>query len=271
MDRSLGVLSYLLLATIVLTLIDSGLGLFDPSDVIRVVSGGSTAISGELDSTADDLRAIGRLPPGTDLSQYVTVRSDSPDLHVTLSRIRGRLWNGILSADNGAASGVYRLGVHQRYAGVATGYRPLEVRIFADRAALRRDLPTFSQRLFGIRPYWLSLACLPLAVGLLALSYRRARRRDRLFQEKGFGVIHTLSRRSWGYEITFGLGRRQGVEDGEPLALLDADGRLLTEFVPRVVRGDFCKARIKPTVPVTTDCLVVRRPPEAAQPPPSQA
>jgi hypothetical protein len=265
MDRSLGVLSYLLLAVLALTLADAGFGLLEPANVIRVVSGGSTAVSGELDSPAEDIRSVGRPPPGTDLSGYVTIRSDSPDMHLVLSRIRGRLWNGRLTVDGGARSGIFSLSVHQRFVPPAANYRPFEVRVFPDREALQEDLPTFSERLLGVKPYWLTLVCLPAVAGLLFLSYRRARQRDRLYQERGFGVIHTLSRKAWGYEITFGLGRRQGVEEGEPLVLLDAEGRVLTEFVPRLVKADFGKARIKPTVPVTTDCLVMRRKPGADQ------
>lgn len=103
------------------------------------------------------------------------------------------------------------------------------IRIYADAPALQKNAPSFIRRAFGLSPWRLALFLLPWTAVAIGLTFLLSGKRDKLLLEEGKAEIYRVRRIETGQEITFGLGKAQGVRKGEILRLLDDRGRPLGE------------------------------------------
>ena len=90
------------------------------------------------------------------------------------------------------------------------------------------------------------------AIGFFALVFFLSQRIERLLAQEGKAEIYRVRQTELGIEISFGLGRDQGLEEGTRLNLFDEKGQSLgTVEVRTVTAGDAMalvaeKQRVRP-------------------------
>jgi len=256
MSRLFNWAAFLLFGIFALSILDATLGFVEPKTRFRIVQGTSSPISGDLDSDAGALELLADLKEGDDLSHFLGVETNGP-LVVHFAALRGRTWRGELEAPADMPSGEYALAVFQK------GYPPppeaprMQVRVFESQAALRRDVPGFLESRFGIKAWVVTLCAIPLGLMLLYLSYREADQGEERLRRHGVGAIYKLAKRKEGWEVVCGLGRRDGVEPGDTLTVIDDAFHCVAAFVPEQVEADHCVALLPLDIPIKARHRVV--------------
>jgi len=206
--------------------------LFEPQHTFRVVAGSETLASGTLDITldADGVKAHSEVAHAGDsklLNEYLRYTSTSPDVQVEFVEMRGTLWRGILRAPRTEPAGRVELVVYPRTQPPTQMTPRYTLRVFDSAEALQADLPSVAMRYLGIAPWWVVLACLPLAAFFGMLVFRATGEEEDALIARGIGPIYKLAKRKEGWDILFGLGGNQGLTTGEELVLLTPDGRVV--------------------------------------------
>lgn len=228
--------------------------------LIRVLAGGEAPVSGDLELPLDEVSIeehskVSR--GGRPLDLYLGFESSSKSVDVRFSELRGRFWRGSVGVAESAGPGekTFRIFIQGQ---PRPEHEPTyTVRVFRDAAAMRADMDSVAERWLGIQPWWPIIASLPLGIFCMFKVYQQSGREDDRLIRSGMGPIYKLARRKQSWEIVFGLGTRQGVREGDRLAIVDRSGRRTGQLVAIKVGPDASHATVDVNVPVTPDHLVV--------------
>lgn len=203
-----------------------------PANMFRAAAGSWTPASGALDFTPDAERARTHAAAANSgdlrqINEYLRFTATSPDMGVEFQELRGTFWRARLRVPPNAPPGEIRFTVYVADQPPTEQTPSFILRVFPSEEALQADLPSAAQRLLGISPWAVALAALPMAVFFGFLVFRAMGEEEDALIARGIGPIYRLARRKDGWEITFGLGARQGVGEGDELAVLAPDGRVV--------------------------------------------
>ncbi len=250
MDSRLRAASLLIFSLFAFSLLDSCTTLGDRGGVARGLRGAPVYVSGTLDSSGPDLERLAAIRTNPrQLAANILYETDNLSGTLIVQELSGRMWRGIYSVSEDSPPGDYTLLVHQKGVPVDKGTSHVTIRIFEDETAMRADMETFSERLFGFKPWWITLAAFPCCLLLLWVSYKTSLQEEAALQARGMSTIFKMARSSGGWEIAFSLGRCHGVREGSEVLLCDPAGQAVgavtvrdafetsaTAFVPSELR-----------------------------------
>lgn len=236
---------------------------FEPQHTFRVVAGSETLASGTLDITldADAAKAHSEVAHSGDpklLNDYLRYTSSSPEVQMEFVELRGTLWRAVVRAPRDLPAGKAELAVYVRQQPPTDLTPRYSLRVFDSPEALQADLPSASMRYLGIEPWWVVLACLPLAAFFGFLVFRATGEEEDELIARGIGPIYKLAKRKDGWDILFGLGVNQGLTAGEELLLLTPDGRVVGSLRADEIGPTSSKSSLGPDMDIKPDYFVAR-------------
>jgi len=164
----------------------------------------------------------------------------------------GYLWRGRLIIGSETRPGFYSLKVLAPGKAATQPFPPFQIRVFGDPETYRRNLPSLVQRYSGVASWVVAVFAFFPAMGFFALVFFLSQRIERLLAQEGKAEIYRVRQTELGVEISFGLGRDQGLEEGTQLNLFDEKGQSQGTVVVRsVAAGDAMalvaeKQRVRP-------------------------
>jgi hypothetical protein len=131
----------------------------------------------------------------------------------------GNLWNGEVRLDQDIPPGEYRFMVKPLRTEPDETFPLFTIRVHATKAEAQRQSLSVIARILGIPPWWVIVGALPLTVLFFALVFQCARQREKLLLQRGRAEIFRIKKVDDRLEITFGLGRLDGIEAGAKVML----------------------------------------------------
>ncbi|MFZ5426058.1 MAG: hypothetical protein ACOZEN_03725 [Thermodesulfobacteriota bacterium] len=174
------------------------------------------------------------LPPGAGSLEEMKITGGDADVALkpeglyTGFWLGGTMWKGSIAVTGGAASGerVFTLeGPPLEHSGKGPAGIVIRVTVYKDALAKQKASASMITRVFGVRPYMVSLAALGLAIIPGVAGFAASRRVERLLTLDGKGVVYMMKRTGDDAVIGFSLGSRQGLAPGMTVPLFDRQGR----------------------------------------------
>jgi hypothetical protein len=187
----------------------------------------------------------GPLREAVDTPQKLSFQCDSQNIRLVFEGVQtgywmgGYLWRGRLIIGSETRPGFYSLKVLAPGKAATPPFPPFQIRVFEDPETYRRNLPSLVQRYSGVAPWVAAVVAFFPAIGFFALVFFLSQRIERLLAQEGKAEIYRVRQTDQGIEISFGLGRDQGLEEGTQLNLFDEKGQSKgTVEVRTVTAGD---------------------------------
>ena len=151
----------------------------------------------------------------------------------------GYLWRGRLVIGSETRPGLYSLRVLAPGKAVAPSVPPFQIKVFGDAETYRRHQFSLIQRSLGVAPWEVAAFAFVPVIGFFVLVFFLSQRIDSLLAQEGKAEIYRVRQTELGIEISFGLGKDQGLKEGTHLNLFDEKGQSLgTVEVRSVTAGD---------------------------------
>jgi hypothetical protein len=187
-----------------------------PSEV-RLLSGASAKVNGPA---RDNIREIEEL-------EYITT-SDLVSLAIekvhTGFWMGGRMWRGVLTAGPNVAPGEYSVTVRSKEKPTEQPITVFHIAIYRDPDALQNSAASVIERTSGVSPWYPAALFFVLTTLLFGTVYLLSTKREQLMRQEGRADIYRITKKDDGYEVSFSLGIRHGVQKGSHLTLLDEAG-----------------------------------------------
>lgn len=213
-----------------LALLDSCVSRFrEPLFTVKLLPGASEPIEGQLDPSVKELSQL-------------RIESVSPYASLTIKELRtgfwfgGNMWIGEIVAAPDAPAGSYDLRVYAPMDKPGAPGAAFKAIVFADSNALRQSSLSFIHRAFDVRPWIVSLACVPILGIIFGLVYLFSTRIEQLLAGEGCAEIFQLQKTDTGTDVWFGLGLKHGIAEGMEVSVSSADGSEIGRGV--VLRAD---------------------------------
>jgi len=184
----------------------------DPRTV-NVVAGSTVPLSGPL-------------PPGAQALGEMAITTDTPAVTLTATGQFAGYWLGDRKWRGGGRGGPPAPPLTGP-SGPAAIPQTVQVRIFADQAAMNAASPSRVRRLAGWPPYGLAAVFFGLALAAGGGVYLLARRLEAGWLAEGKAAVYRNTTTPEGQQIAFGLGADQGLAPGASVTVRTADGRTL--------------------------------------------
>lgn len=248
------------LIMMVLAFIDASIsGLTEPDTLFRAVRGDSIPVSGLVGKAVEGAQETsGFVSERYDPNTLLRVTPVSQAYRLDFVELKGKIWRGVLTIPTIVEPGEYRFHVHGRHDSPTPDDEAYVLRIFVDKASYRADFRSWFMRLLGVKPWVATMSLIPVGVLLLGASFLVSSRDETRMQAKGIGSIYKLARRDDHWEVIFGLGSNQGVNEGDRLAILDRGRAHVGDLVAQKVRADFSIAHVALDTPLAPGFLVAR-------------
>jgi len=257
MDRSLRLAAILTFSLLAFSLLDSCTAIGDRGKVVRGLRGAPILVSGDLDSSGPELeRLSGMQNDPKALAENILYETDNVSGILVIQELSGRMWRGTYQVSDDTRAGTYHITVHQKGVKVGEGTSRVAIRVFENETDMRADMETFSERLFGFKPWIITLMVFPCCLLLLYYSYKASILQEEALQAKGMSTIFKMARSGKGWEIAFNLGKRHGVHQGSLLSLLDPSGNYMGTIEARDVYDTSTMASVEPDVRIKASYLV---------------
>jgi hypothetical protein len=189
-----------------------------PANLVELLPGASADING---SVAGNLASVQEL-------DYV---SNSGLIQVSFEAVHagfwmgGQMWRGKLMVSPEIEPGEYALSVDRKGHAGTKPASVFRVKIYPDRETLRKNSPSFARRFLDLSPWWIFAAFLPAALLAFVAVYMLSHKRDEIMAMEGKAEIYYINQSPGEYEVSFGLGRKHGIQEGDRLVVLDEHGR----------------------------------------------
>jgi len=189
-----------------------------PENMVELLQGESTDINGSLRENVASVQEL----------DYV---SNSDLIQVSFEAVHagfwmgGQMWRGKLTTSPRIQPGEYSLAVDRKD---QVGKKPtsvFRVKIYTDHNSLRRNSMSVARRFLNLSPWWIFVFFLPAALLAFGAVYVISHKRDELMALEGKAEIYHIVQGSDGYEVTFALGSKHGLQAGDLLFMLDEEGR----------------------------------------------
>jgi hypothetical protein len=215
----LGKIGALVCILLFVALLDSCVSRFrEPLFTVKLLPGQSEPVDGQLD------------PAVKDLSQ-LRVESPSPHASLVIKELRtgfwfgGNMWIGEITAAQDAPPGSYDIRVYSHVDKPGAPGAAFKALVFTDREAIRQSSLSFIERAFNVRPWIVSLSCVPILAVIFGMVYLFSTRIEVLLAREGCAEIFQLQKTDDGTEVWFGLGLNHGIAEGSEVSVCDPDGR----------------------------------------------
>lgn len=236
-----------------LTILDGLIARFrQPLNVFHLLPGQAEDIDGPVPEQAASLQDLGVVSSSPEL----TIRFESQEKGFWFG---SPLWRGQLRAGDRVRPGDYQVRVFSKPKGLQPSAPVFLIRIHPDPLALQKSSPSFIRRTFGLSPWRLVLLLLPLTAAGFGLILLLSAKRDKLLLQAGRAEIYRVRSMETGWEVTFGLGTANGVQEGEILRLLDDGGELLGEVKVLTADETDSVAEVGPEQAVRPGYLVAKK------------
>lgn len=212
----------------------------------------------------ESIKVNGPMPERIREASELTYVSETRSIVVEIERVHtgywlgGNLWNGRVKAVDFITPGSYRFMVRPVEFEEDEAFPIFTAYVYASQSELRQNSESIIYRNFGFMPWWVSAAALPAALFFFWLVIRLSRQTESLLLKAGKAEIVRIKRSGDKQEIAFGLGKRQGVEQGSALVLLDKSGNPLGSFRVAKAYDNSSLAIVTDKCPVTPGCMVSR-------------
>ena len=204
-------------------------GHLDDPRIIRALPGANQAVNGTLTTTVSSLDEL----------RY---RAGSRGLHLTFLALRGRIWRGELRVEETLSPGNYELQLYDSREQPVEKPDAHRVLVFDSTRALNASYPSICLKVFGIPPWWLVIATLPLLAAALLLSYLHSVRKEALLERQGIFPIMKLSRLKDRWEVGISVHGEQKIFAGDLLRLLNTSLEPVGELSIAFVRDEMAQA-----------------------------
>lgn len=181
-----------------------------PDNVVQVLPGETVEVSGPLREPVrrpEDLTCTGKVPGLT--LEFGALQS---------GYFWGdQRWRGRLQVSEDLAPGKYSLVIPKGY--------ELKVVVYPDPLSRQQASPSLLCRLTGVPPFLGAAAALPFIAVLMAAVFLWSRRIAELQAGMGLAEVYHVAEEQGRLRLTFGLGARHGLKEGDEVRLLDPGGR----------------------------------------------
>ena len=210
----------------------------------------------------DSARLTGPLAPGVSGIEGMKYESDSQAVRVSFEGVitgfwlGGRMWRGTVRLSDGIQPGGYVLSVFGKEDGKKVGANIFKIIVYRDKASRSAGSCSFAEKLLGVSPWVTALSFFGIAVVVCSCLYVISGKHDRLLAERGEAEIYRVVENESGFSIYFGLGRRNGLEEGARLVLMNAKQQPVEEAVVESVSENDGLACVGPLSRVKPGYLV---------------
>jgi len=179
------------------------------------------------------VKVNGPMPERIKAVEELTYQSGTTQIFVHIQRVHtgywlgGNLWNGEVRLDPDISPGEYRFMVKPIKTEPDEAFPLFTIRVHATEAEARRQSLSLIARTLGIPPWQVIVGALPVAVLFFALVFHFAKLREKLLLNQGRAEIFRIKKVDDRLEITFGLGRLNGIEAGAKVMLHGAQNQPL--------------------------------------------
>lgn len=212
-----------------------------------------------------DLLAVsGPLAEKTELVGELTYRINSPDIQLEFKAIQtgfwlgGYLWNGTLSISPGTPPGEYLLTVQPKNSLVEKSSSLFQIRVHKDLRGLQQNSKSYLVRSLGMDAWQVGLGLLLLILFTFGLVYYLSHKEEILLAEQGKAEVYRVRKGETGCEISFGLGRKQGIQAGSNLLLINLQGKPLGSIIAGEVFESHSTAQVDPSLKVRPGFIISR-------------
>ena len=180
--------------------------------------GDRIAVSGSLAGKAEQ---VGEL----------AYQTNSPDIQLEFEAIQtgfwlgGYLWNGHLSISPQTRPGGYQLTVQIKKTKPEKSSSLFQIDVYNDLRRLQRNSKSFLVSSIGIYPWQAGLFLIPFIALIFGFVFFLSHKTESLLEEQGKAEVYRVRKGETAYEISFGLGRKQGISPGSRLTLSNNRGQ----------------------------------------------
>ena len=203
----------------------------EPLNRFSGLPGDRIAVSGPL---AEKAEQVGEL----------IYHTNSPDIQLEFDTIQtgfwlgGYLWNGYLSISPRARPGGYQLTIQNKKAPSEKATSLFQIEVYNDLREFQRNSKSFLVSSLGIYPWQASLFLIPFIALTFGVVFYLSHKTEGLLAEQGKAEVYRVRKGETGYEIFFGLGRKQGILPGSHLILSNSQGKEIGSIcVEKVLEG----------------------------------
>ena len=223
----------------------------EPPNHFSSLPGSRIAVTGSL---KEKIENIGEL----------TYRCDSKEIRLVFEAIQTGFWlgeyqwNGTLDVDPLIQPGEYTLMVQTRKRPEIKSGTLFQIEVHKDLTQLHQKSKSFFLRYLGISPWLVALFIIPLVMIIFGIVFFLSHKIERLLAEQGKAEVYRIRKGSGGDEIFFGLGRRQGINPGTCLTILDKQGGVVGSITPEEIFEGYSIARVDSEVTVQPGFMIRR-------------
>ena len=210
-------------------------------------------------------KLTGPMAPGVFGLEGMTSEESSDSISMSLDQVISgfwlgvKMWRGTLTLRPDIEPGNYMVSVFGTEDQKKVGSNTFQVVVYKDRAARLADSKSFLLRYGGISPWIVAGSFFVLVLITCGGLYLVTGKRDSLMAEQGEAEIYHIARDALGLSIYFGLGKRNGVEKGSHLSVMNSKGQSLEEVRVESASETDGMARVGPLCEVRTGDRVKRR------------
>jgi hypothetical protein len=206
----------------------------------------------------------GPLAEKTEQIQELTYQINTPDIQLEFGSIEtgfwlgGYLWNGTLIISPGIPPGEYLLTVQPKNSAVGKASSPFQIRVYKDLRGFQQNSKSYLVRFLGIKAWQPALGLLLLIVFTFGWVYFLSQKTEILLAKQGKAEIYRVRKGETSCEISFGLGRKQGIQAGSNLLLIGLQGKSLGSIIVGEVFESHSTAQVDPSWKVRPGFMISR-------------
>jgi hypothetical protein len=214
----LGKIAALLSVLFFLSVLDAVISYFgqSPND-LSLLPGASVKVNGPARDNIRDIQELEYMAT----SDLINVSFEAVHTGFWMG---GRMWRGVLMVSPHAAPGAYTATVRSKAEPSEKPVTVFQVRVYGDAASLQQRSTSIIQRYIGYSAWWAVAFCFAATLLLFGVVYLFSNQREQLMKREGKADIYRITKIEDGYEVSFSLGTRDGLQLGSQLRLLDEDG-----------------------------------------------
>jgi hypothetical protein len=223
-----GWLATLLCLGALLSLADSFVDSFRTGpDTFSMLVGGQESLSGPM-------------PKGADKAESLTIAIDRPGLRLDVTTeaqgfwFGNRMWQGKAQAPPDATPGTFIATLRGPADPPDKPAQTFTLHVYADQRSLDAAAYSRIRRWLGMPPMLLAAICIVLALIPGTCVFFLSRKVEALREREGRAEIYKLKKTPEGLQVTFGLGAKHGLREGEAMTVRDRKGLVVASA--KVVR-----------------------------------
>jgi hypothetical protein len=251
-NRWVGRIGSFLCILLFLIIIDALVSRFrEPQNRFSGLPGSRLAVSGPLAERTEQVREL-------------TYQINSPDIQLEFEAIQtgfwlgGYLWNGYLSISPRIQPGGYQMTVQAKKSPVEKSPSLFQIEVYNDLKGLQRNSKSFMVRSLGIYPWHAGLFLIPFIGFTFGVVFYLSHKTESLLVEQGKAEVYRVRKGETGYEIFFGLGRKQGIRPGSRLTLSNNQGKEIGSICVEEVFEGHSTAQVDFGLNIQPGCIISR-------------